>query len=182
LKVTADVVLDPPPVCDAVLAAHVGVLGSDLTGYRHHVYRVVNLCVAQNAVDGANLELVAVAAVFHDLGIWTHGTFDYLGPSVALARAHLERHGQAAWCDEVSAMILDHHKLRPCRGAPLVEVFRRADWIDVTGGVRHFGVGLGLVRALYDRWPSAGFHRRLVALSLARLRSHPWSPLPMVRF
>ena len=38
-----------------------------------------------------------------------------------------------------------------------------------------------VVNEVYARWPSAGFHRRLVQLSLARLRTHPWSPLPMLR-
>ncbi|WP_239990656.1 MULTISPECIES: hypothetical protein [unclassified Pseudomonas] len=30
---------------------------------------------------------VQIAAAFHDLGIWTHGTLDYLAPSRMLARA-----------------------------------------------------------------------------------------------
>jgi hypothetical protein len=35
--------------------------------------------------DRVDLEKIAVAAVFHDLGIWTNKTFDYIAPSVALA-------------------------------------------------------------------------------------------------
>jgi HD superfamily phosphodiesterase len=53
------------------------------------VYRVVNLCLAIVGDSRAELEKIAVAAVFHDLGIWTNHTFDYIAPSVTLAREHL---------------------------------------------------------------------------------------------
>jgi hypothetical protein len=65
--------------------------------------------------------------------------------------------------------------------SPLVECFRRADWIDVSLGVRAFGIRRAFVRSLYEAWPNAGFHALLARLSLARLLSHPWSPLPMVK-
>jgi len=37
------------------------------------------------------------------------------------------------------------------------------------------------VAGLFATWPSAGFHWRLVTLTLDRSRSHPLTPLPMVR-
>jgi HD superfamily phosphodiesterase len=43
------------------------------------------LCVAIAGGRG-DLEKIAAAAVFHDLGIWTDRTFDYIAPSIALAR------------------------------------------------------------------------------------------------
>src|SRR5262245_14658423 len=76
------------PTVEEVLNAHAPELGRDLLAYRSHVYRVVNLCLAI-AGDGAELEKVAVAGVFHDLGIWTNHTFDYIAPSVAIARKYL---------------------------------------------------------------------------------------------
>ena len=170
---------------DGVLQVQAAVFGDDLGGYRNHVYRVVNLCALLAGIgdDAAAVERVAVAAVYHDLGIWTHRTFDYLGPSLAMAMDHLAASGRSAWQAEVAAMILEHHKVRAYRGTagPLVESFRQADWIDVTGGLRRFGLARTQVRALYARWPSAGFHVRLLRLGASRLRTHPWSPLPMVR-
>ena len=62
-----------------------------------------------------------------------------------------------------------------------VESFRRADWIDVSRGLRTFGVPRPFIASLFSAWPSAGFHRRLVELTLDRLWRHPLSPLPMVR-
>ena len=72
------------PTVDGVLHAYASELGHDFIAYRNHVYRVMNLCAAI-AQDRADLEKIAVAAVFHDLGIWTNRTFDYIAPSVALA-------------------------------------------------------------------------------------------------
>jgi hypothetical protein len=170
-------------IVDDVLQQHAPAIGRDLTAYRNHVYRVLNLCAGM--VDGApaSIEGIAVAAVFHDLGIWTDRTFDYLDPSVRLAREYLTRSGRSEWIAEVSAMILDHHKLTRSRTAPgsLVECFRRADWIDVTHGVRHFDVSRDRLAAIFGAWPSAGFHWRLVQLTVERFRSHPLTPLPMVK-
>ena len=171
---------------DALLQAHADALGDDFTAYRNHTYRVVNLCVAQWSGDSSSstrLEKVAIAAAFHDLGIWTDGTFDYLPPSIRLAAAYLARTGNADWTTEITAMINEHHKISAYRHDPsgLVEQFRRADWIDVTHGVRRFGLPRRVLRGIFATWPDAGFHKRLLQFELARLRSHPWSPLPMVR-
>ena len=168
---------------DTVLGEHVSELGHDFVPYRNHVYRVLNLCVAI-AGDGSELEKIAVAAVFHDLGIWTSKTWDYLEPSVALARRYLTGGEHATWIPEIERMIMDHHKITRAVATTdgLVESFRRADWVDVTLGMRRFGVPRPLIMSLYEIWPSAGFHRRLVQLTLERFRAHPLTPLPMVRW
>jgi hypothetical protein len=171
-------------IVEEVLNAHASELGPDLVAYRNHVYRVVNLCVAIAGHSRAELEKIAVAAVFHDLGIWTNHTFDYIAPSVALAREHLAARGMAPWIPEIEAMILDHHKVTPSRVHPqsLVESFRRADWIDVSRGLRRFGLPRTFIATVAATWPNAGFHRRLVQLTIDRFWKHPLSPLPMVRW
>jgi hypothetical protein len=172
------------PTVEEVLDNHASQLGHDLTAYRNHVYRVVNLSVAILGDTCIELEKIAVAAVFHDLGIWTDKTFDYIAPSVALAREHLAAQGMADWTDEIEAMIVNHHKVTSSRQNPqsLVESFRRADWIDVTRGLRRFGLPHSLITAVAAAWPSAGFHRRLVELTIDRWRKHPLSPLPMLKW
>ena len=89
-----------------------------------------------NAPDADSLEKIAIAAAFHDLGIWTDHAFDYLTPSVKHAKAYLGRHDRAEWTAEIAEMICQHHKVSAYAGAAgsLVEPFRRADWIDVTRG------------------------------------------------
>ena len=172
------------PTVEEVLDDHASELGRDLTAYRNHVYRVVNLCLAIVADSRVEFEKIAVAAVFHDLGIWTNNTFDYIAPSVGVAREHLAARGLADWIPEIEAMIVNHHKVTPSRANPqsLVESFRRADWIDVSRGLRRFGLPRGFIAAVAATWPSAGFHRRLVALTIDRFLKHPLTPLPMVKW
>ena len=169
---------------DAILAAHADVLRSDFAPYRHHAYRVANLCAAGTLLEESQLEKIAIAAAFHDLGIWTDNTFDYLDPSVAVATAYLAESGRAEWTAEITAMILHHHKITPFRGRAywLVEPFRRADWLDVTAGFFALGAMRRYVRAFYAIWPGIGFHKRLVQLEMGQLRAHPLNPLPMFRF
>ena len=54
---------------DRLLDAHRTVLSADFTAYRNHTYRVLNLCVMQAPVDRAQIEKIAIAAAFHDMGI-----------------------------------------------------------------------------------------------------------------
>jgi hypothetical protein len=166
---------------DGVLNAHAPALGGDFAGYRNHAYRVMNLCLALS--PSGHREKIALAAAFHDLGIWTTSTFDYIPPSVDLANAHLAASGRSPWTPEIETTIREHHKLTRYRSHPdwPVEAFRKADFIDVSRGLVTFGLSRGLIKDVFTEWPSAGFHRRLVQLSLRRLLTHPLSPLPMVK-
>jgi hypothetical protein len=161
----------------------------------------VQVGTEEREADASRVEVekIAVAAVFHNLGIWTNHTFDYIAPSVALARDHLAARGMAGWIPEIEAMIVNHHKITPSRANPhpstiargalsgvegqsLVESFRRADWIDVTRGLRRFGLPRTFIAAVAATWPNAGFHRRLVMLTIDRFWKHPLTPLPMVKW
>src|SRR5262245_28325769 len=93
------------PTIDDVLNDHAMALRDDFIAYRNHVYRIVNLCVA--IVGQSELERIAIAAVFHDLGIWTNGTFDYIAPSIALAHDYLVDRGREEWTAEIEQMIGD---------------------------------------------------------------------------
>ncbi len=169
---------------DRVLEAHAAELGEDFNAYRNHAYRVANLCAALKPGNAQTLEKVALASAFHDLGIWTAHTFDYLAPSIDLACQHLECAGHGDWRDNIAGMIREHHKVRSYRGegAELIEPFRRADWIDVSLGVLTFGLPRERLREIFARWPNAGFHKRLVQLTLRQARAQPLRPLPMLKW
>ena len=130
------------------------------------------------------LEKIALAAVFHDLGIWTKKTFDYIAPSVAIAHEHLTARGMADWAPDIEAMIADHHRLTMSRANPklLVESFRCADWIDVSYGLRTFGVPRTLIADIAATWPDVSFHRRLWELTIDQWWNHPLNPVPMVKW
>lgn len=164
-------------------------LGADRKAYVHHILRVLaiaDLLFARTGAAGAppsEREEFRTAAAFHDLGIWAAGTFDYLEPSCALATEWLIAEGREDLTDPVCAMIRDHHRLRAAGGpAEAVELFRRADTVDVTLGARRFGLRYSAYSRLTERWPDAGFHARLVELTWRRALIHPLSPLPMLRW
>src|SRR5689334_20791623 len=128
------------PLLETLLDAHSDALGLDLVAYRNHCCRMTNICLALQAGSVSASEKTQIAAAFHDIGIWTHRTFDYLEPSAMLAREYLNQSGRADWADEVSAMITEHHKVTHYQGSSLVEAFRRADLADVSLGMLRFGL------------------------------------------
>lgn len=176
-------VVDRLAIVDETLDAFRGALGPDHGAYRGHVYRVVNFCRALAPADAARDEKIALAAIYHDLGIWSDATADYLPPSARRLRERLERDGRQAWSAELERMVLLHHKLTPCRGADdaLVEAFRRADLVDVTLGWVRFGLPASFVGEVQGAFPTAGFHRRVVQIVSGWALAHPLRPFPMMR-
>ncbi|MYM68068.1 hypothetical protein GTP45_14685 [Pseudoduganella sp. FT55W] len=175
-------ILTQLPLLDTLHGQHAALLGKDFDAYRNHTYRLVNFCAAQLDADDEALQKMQVAAAFHDLGIWSAHTFDYLPPSDAQAQAWLNANGKQAWSADIAGMINEHHKITATNGSPLVEAFRRADWADVTFGVINHGIPRALRREVFAAFPDAGFHAMLLKLSAKRLLTHPWSPLPMMRW
>jgi hypothetical protein len=171
------------PLLEELLEGQREVLGSGRTGYRNHCFRVFNFCSTLSGANESEKDKIAIAAVFHDLGIWTHHTFDYLLPSQSLACDYLTGSGRSSWADEVLAMIGNHHKITSYRAESggLIEAFRRADWIDVSLGWLRFGLTRSFVRETLSVFPNAGFHRFLLAQTWRRTKTHPLSPLPMMR-
>jgi len=169
------------PLLDELLAPYREAIGRDFPAYRNHTYRVVHFCRELGVASDEAMRKVMVAAAFHDLGIWTARTFDYIAPSLQLAVDYLSRTNRRHWESEVAAMIREHHKVTDWASEPgdLVELFRRADWIDVTHGLRRFGLAGRQLREVFRTFPDAGFHWRLVQLTAGRALRHPLAPLPM---
>jgi hypothetical protein len=76
------------PIIDSILEIHKTDLGKDYHKYRNHVYRLYHLSLDlyRNELTQNIQGKFAVAAAFRDLGIWTAQTFDYLSPSIELAK------------------------------------------------------------------------------------------------
>jgi hypothetical protein len=168
-------------IVEEVLATFGEALGSHVTAYRGHVYRTLNFA---NALAGTTSDSLAVAAVFHDLGIWSDGTFDYLAPSAARAARYLADKQGSIDGAEVDRMILLHHKVRPCPedAGPLAEAFRRADLVDVSFGALRFGLPRAFVSEVRATFPNAGFHRGIARAAVGWIKAHPTRPLPMMRW
>jgi len=150
--------------------------------YRNHVYRVYfNCLLLDNRKE--HEEKYAVAAVLHDIGIWTHHTIDYLQPSIHEARKYLEQAGKKEWAEEITMMILWHHKTTRYKGSfeSTVETFRKADWIDVSLGLLSFGLKRQAIKENKKRFPNMGFHAFLAMQVIKNFFRHPFNPLPMFK-
>jgi hypothetical protein len=172
-------VIDSHPVIEEVLDAHGAALGPSLIDYRNHVYRGLNyqlrLLGRQEPTDA-----IALAWAVHDLGIWTAETFDYIEPSVELARRHAT--GEAAGeLHSVVSMVGLHHKIRPVDDR-MVETFRRADRIDVLRGRLRGPLSRDVITEVIQSFPYGGFHAFLVRGGLHYWMRHPLHPLPMMRW
>jgi len=169
------------PLVDELLAPFTGALGADFTAYRNHVCRVVGLCELLAPLSDTDRRQLQIAGAFHDLGMWTPRTLDYLEPSAALAAAHLADIGRAPWSAQVTRIVREHHRLFGS-GDRLAECFRRADAIDVSCGLLRYGVPRARLRELVERYPRAGFHGLLAGRILRYALRRPWNPLPMLRW
>lgn len=131
--------------------------------------------------DRDNEEKYAIASVFHDIGIWTDNTFDYLEPSERQAKMYLRENGKEEWIDEITTMIHFHHKLTRYRGLheKTVDIFRKADWIDVSLGLIAFGYDRQTIGQNRNNFPNRGFHFFLLKETSKNFLKHPLKPLPM---
>jgi hypothetical protein len=172
------------PETEALIESFAADLGPDLLAYRNHVCRVLNYFVALTDPNGLLPESVVIASAFHDIGIWSDHTFDYLEPSVRRAKAYLAGQDKLGLQAEVEALIVEHHKMSPYRAhhAASVEAFRKADWVDVSLGWFTFGLPPPFVRAVKEKFPNEGFHWRLVTLTTRQLGKTPLRPLPMIHW
>lgn len=166
------------PIVDAVLRRYRDELGQQMLTYRNHVYRCITY---HQLLIGAPIPDFAVLAwATHDLGIWTAGTFDYLGPSADLAALHADEFGITD-VNQARLLITEHHRLRPADNQ-MTDTFRRADLVDVSRGFIAGRVGRSQVQAVVAQLPYSGFHAFL-AKGLTRYAfGHPLRPFPMLRW
>lgn len=168
------------PIVDAVLDRHTPALGESFTDYRNHLYRGMNYQLRLLGLAEPPPE-IALAWATHDIGIWTAGTWDYLGPSAALAEQLAPEFGVVD-VSRTTAMVTDHHKLRPVDDV-WVETFRLGDRVDVFRGL---AVGTQLhrsdVREVVNTLPYGGFHTFMLGSAARWTLRHPLRPLPMLRW
>jgi hypothetical protein len=174
---------------DEILASHQNDVGDLFPAYRNHVCRVLNYCFALRELSAdpcsdEERQKLIIAGCFHDLGIWPEGTLAYLEPSIALANEYLAENGKTEWSNEIGRIIDQHHKIRAVRGdaSPLVELFRRADLIDVSLGLQRFGLPRSFVKQVTSEFPNLGFHKALARLGVKQLIRSPWNPMPMIKW
>jgi hypothetical protein len=166
---------------DCILNTYRSELGENYDPYRNHVYRVYNFALTQLG-PYEELEKLSIATAFHDIGIWTHKTFNYLEPSAELAREYCRKQNISfSDTNEVEMMINNHHKLSTVESSVLAEIFREADLIDLTFGLVPKGRKKEDIRLIRNLFPNKGFHLFLIKLFIKNLITHPTHPFPIFK-
>jgi hypothetical protein len=176
-------IVDRHGVIEETLEVWQAALGTASTAYRGHTYRVFNLSRRLLGREDSD-DVLAITSAFHDLGIWSDQTFDYLAPSAARAVSFCQDHAVEVDVDLVVRAIDNHHALRRYTTAPtpeLIEAFRRGDLVDVSRGWLRAGLDRRWLRELTAQWPYAGFHRIILGKAFGWMLRHPLRPLPMLR-
>lgn len=171
------------PLLESILNDWREVIGEDYDGYRNHVYRMLHCAFLLHECSDEDRHKLIIAAAFHDIGLWTDKTLDYIPPSLPPAMAYLKSEGLDNWIEEVCLMISEHHKVSRYedRRFPLVELFRQADLVDFSLGVVRFGIAKSELKALREAFPNAGFHMGLVKKASRWFVRHPLNPAPMMK-
>lgn len=171
------------PTLDTLLDQYREQLGLQFEAYRNHLYRLLNTINAVALLNELELKKIAIAAAYHDLGLWTHHTLDYLDASAQMATEYLISINQEDWIDEVVAMIQDHHKIQPSKHDSLiVELFRQADWADVTFGAVGLHVDKQPMQDIRQQFPNSGFHKFILQRGAAYSLKHPLKPMPILKW
>jgi hypothetical protein len=172
------------PLLDEILGQYRDEIARDYDGYRNHVYRMVNFCFARNDFSDEAKEKIVIAGAFHDIGIWSGNTFDYLPPSISAATEYLNTTHRPGWVTEINLMIDQHHRLRKYPGSayPLVEVFRQGDLVDFSLGLIKCGLPGPYVHEVKKVFPNAGFHKQLAGRACRWFIRHPLNPIPVLKW
>lgn len=172
------------PLVEEILGEWQSEIGKDFPGYKNHVYRMINFSFAFHNFNDEERRKIIIAGCFHDIGIWTENTFDYLPPSIALATEYLQQNDLKQWIPEIGLMIEMHHKLGNYKDEnhPTVEAFRQGDLVDFSLGVVKCGLPKNFVKSVKSQFPNAGFHKCLVRVTSGWFFKHPLNPVPVLKW
>ena len=169
---------------EKIIQDYKSIIGKDFFAYKNHVIRTIKLALKLKRENQNDDEIkLIIAAVHHDIGIWTENTFDYILPSIKKASSYLSKIDKQDWIEEISLIIEMHHKRSVYKGkfSDNVESFRRADLIDITKNGNRFGVKKEVIQNLYTEFPVLGFRKMLAMKFFKNLLKNPFNPLPMLK-
>jgi hypothetical protein len=172
------------PLLEDILGEWKNVIGEDYEKYKNHCTRMIQCCWVLKTCNEEKKKKIIIASAFHDIGLWTENTLDYIPPSIPLAMEYLMKNNLESWSEEIELMISEHHKLREYEDTnyPLVEVFRKGDLVDFSLGFVKFGIPEEFINELKVKIPNAGFHKMLLIRATKWFSRHPLNPAPMMKW
>lgn len=171
---------EPARACLTELRALCGEQNGPMERHGLRVYEIARELARRRGLD-VDAELLACVGWLHDAGLYPGAASE--DTYVVDGRRLLERILDSFdWPAERVTLAGDaverHHELRPqwSRGTE-VELIRRADLIDISGGAIRFGLDRPWLRDLFVRVPRAGLAREIARLVGGALRHRPLTML-----
>ena len=161
LKENPITIVNHSEVVEKHLGQYKALIGADYDGYRNHIYRVLTYTMHYLGHDQTNIDVIASALVYHDIGLWTAGTLAYLPPSAEVAAKDCAYKYTPEQLKLQEDIINNHHKLWTYTGNHIVEAVRKADWIDATNGLFNKGMPRAYIATVKEALPAAGFYNTL---------------------
>jgi HD superfamily phosphodiesterase len=123
-------------------------------------------------------EILLVAGLIHDIGLYDGASEG--GVYVTDGRNFAERllAGRPGWDERRTLLCLEaierHHEVRgQWQAGAEVELMRRADMIELTGGVVNFGVSRGWIRGLWNAVSREGLYGEVSKMVAKAARERP---------
>jgi HD superfamily phosphohydrolase len=164
--------------CLVALRRATGAPDSPMEGHGVRVFLLMERLAAGRGT-GLDREIALCASLLHDVGLYpcaSHGA-PYVVDSRRYAEEMLRARGwPAPRLDACLDAIEYHHDLRAqWHRGPEAELLRRADMIEISGGLLRFGLPRDEVRAIFQQVPRAGFYQEIARLVGRALRERPAS-------
>ena len=160
-------------VLDHHLKLFANEIGDDYDAYRNHYLRVLTFAKYHcgDRCGQREIDLMALALAYHDIGLWSDHQLSYLDPSAKQLHTHAND-GSNRWTDEelvtANGIVMQHHKLTAWNGIEgdeiLINSVRKGDWADATIGMIRYGLPPSLLGHAYTQLPEAGFHSILARM------------------
>ncbi len=166
---------------EQIFQEHNEVIGKDLERYRGHCYRLLNYINYWKLTE-EELKLCEVAIPFHDIGIWTSKTMNYLDPSFEAAKKYVRKNNLNIDEAILENMIVSHHKISTIKNNSMAEKLRKADLIDLTFGAIRFGIPQKKMRSISEAFPNHGFQKNIYGKVFSHAIRHLGNPFPMLKF
>lgn len=156
---------------EKLLTRYTNALGNDYDSYKAHIYRVLTYSMHFLEGDTSNLNIIAAALVFHDIGLWTDKQLGYIKPSCKRAKGILKTLDYTPRQISLAQDIIYwHHKVTDYESDDpyfdrIINSVRKSDWIDATGGLIKHGMPVSHIDKVNKAIPVDKFHQRLLVLS-----------------
>eukprot|EP01084_Bolivina_argentea_P259564 437998_1 len=176
-------VVTTAPTMEKYLAKHKSMIGKvsehEYLAYRAHLYRVLTYSIYflenEYPLFKANKdkykELMEVALVYHDIGIWANDEVNHVYPSIRF----MNKQKFDDYSPEDTQLIYDiaryHHKITPYTSDTLtinnaiINAVRISNTIDLFHDTIHMGLSSKHIDFVMEKIPDPGFHGILLRLA-----------------